>query len=262
MKLILCIFGLFAFSNERVHEESFQDLVQALQHPEIVTVLSLQEYAPECKHLPSQIGTLINLKELYISCLENIEDLPQEIGNLTKLEKLVIDNGNGCQMNVSIPESIGNLKKLKVLRLYGALDAREFSSRSNTSRSQIKRLPESMKYLTNLEELDLGRNGMKTVPPQIAFLHNLKKLVLDANEIHEIPAFVGNLKNLQELSVCANPKVKLPESLSVIKGLKICIGNNYLTLKDQEQLRSAFPHTTFLFENEYDDDAANEEPRN
>jgi hypothetical protein len=41
-----------------------------------------------------------------MSCLENAEDLPQEIRNLTKLEIVVIDNGNGCQMNISIPASI------------------------------------------------------------------------------------------------------------------------------------------------------------
>jgi hypothetical protein len=95
MKIGLVIFGLFTFSAEHFFEATFQNLDLALQHPEKVAILSLQEYAPEQKHHPSQLGLLVNLKEFYISCLENIEDLPQEIGNLAKLEKLIIDNGNG-----------------------------------------------------------------------------------------------------------------------------------------------------------------------
>ena len=45
---------------------------------------------PQLNTFPSQLGTLINLAELDISCLENLEDLPSEIGNLKKLEKLLL----------------------------------------------------------------------------------------------------------------------------------------------------------------------------
>jgi hypothetical protein len=43
--------------------------------------------------------------------------------------------------------------------------------------------------------------------------------------------------------------------------LKVFLGNNYLKLKDQENLRKRFPKLVLSFENgDYDDDAANEEP--
>ena len=235
-----------------MHAESFDSFEQALVAPEKATTLSIKKYDPAIKHLPSQLGTLINLVELDISCLETLEDLPSEMGNLKKLEKLIIDNGNSCQMNISLPESIGDLSNLKVLRLYGAIDR-------ETPPSKVKSLPGTIGKLQNLEVLDLGRNGIKGIPSQIASLQKLKRLALDYNEIHELPAFVGNLKNLQELSVCANGGIKLPKSLSNLNELKIFMGNNHLKIKDQEKLRGLFPKATFSFENEYDDSAANEE---
>ena len=241
------------------HAESFDNLAQALASPEKVTSLSINESGSNLKHLPPKLVTLINLNELEISCLENLEELPVEIGQLKKLEKLIIDNGNGCQMNVSIPASIGELTNLKVLRLFGALDPGEGGSSVPGPSSEIKPLPTTIAKLQNLEELDLGRNRLQTVPPEIANLKNLKKLGLDYNNLHDIPSFIGELKNLRELSISSNGGVKLPQSLSKLSGLKISMGNNYLKLKDQVELRRQFPSATFDFENEYDDDAANEE---
>src|SRR5207248_3717178 len=241
-----------------MHAESFDSFEQAFVAPEKVTTLSITKYDPVIKHLSSQLGTLMNLVELDISCLENLEDLPSEIGNLKKLEKLIIDNGNGCQMNISLPESIGNLSNLKVLRLYGALDPTP-SDTNELPSSKVNSLPGTIGKLQNLEELDLGRNRIKSIPSQIASLQKLKRLALDHNDIHELPAFVGYLKNLQELSVCDNGGIKLPTSLSNLNGLKIFMGNNSLKIKDQKKLRRLFPKATFSFENEFDDSAANEE---
>src|SRR5438477_7299461 len=242
------------------HAESFDNLAQALASPEKVTSLSIKEYDPNIKHLPPKLGALINLKELEISCQENLEDIPVEIGHLEKLEKIIIDNGNGCQMNVSIPASIGELTHLKVLRLFGALDPGGTESSVPGPSSEIKPLPVTIAKLQNLEELDLGRNHLQTIPPEISNLKNLKKLGLDYNDLHDIPSFIGELKNLRELSIRENDGgIKLPQSLSKLSGLRISMGNNYLKLKDQAELRRRFPSATFDFENEFDDDAANEE---
>jgi hypothetical protein len=249
-----------AISNSFQEDQVSDSLAQAFVSPEKVTRLVLQKEDPEMKHLPSRLGTLINLKALEISCLENLEDLPDEIGNLRKLEELIIDNGNGCQMNVTIPRAIGQLGNLRVLRLYGALDAREIGSNRPVPRSKIKSLPETVSHLGKLEELDLGRNGLGFVPLHIMSLSELKRLGLDYNAIHEIPPAIGNLKNLEELSLRSNGGVKLPQSLSKIKGLKVYMGNNALKLRDQQKLRSRFPDLVFSFENEFDDSAANEEP--
>ena len=257
MKNHLLIASMCITLTSIMHAESFDSFEQALVAPEKATTLSIKKYDPAIKHLPSQVGTLINLVELDLSCLENLEDLPSEIGNLKKLEKLIIDNGNGCRMNISLPESMGNLSNylsnLKVLILYGALDPREIGSDKPTPPSKVTSLPGMIGKLQNLEELDLGRNGIKGIPSQIASLQKLKRLALDFNDIHELPPFVGNLKNLRELSVCGNGGINLPKSLSNLNGLKIFMGNNYLKIKDQEKLRRLFPKAIFSFENEFDD---------
>jgi hypothetical protein len=239
-------------------DQVFESFEQAFATPEKVKHLDLKKFDPEMKHLPRQLGTLINLETLEMSCLEKLEDLPDEIGKLRKLSSLVIDNGNGCAMNVSLPRSIGQLENLKVLTLYGALDARDITSDQPLRRAKSKRLPPTIANLRNLEELDLGRNGLPAVPVQIAALHKLKRLGLDYNNIRELPAAIGNLKNLKELSLRSNGGVKLPQSLAALKGLRVYMGNNYLKLKDQRQLRSRFPRIVFSFDNEFDDEAANE----
>lgn len=248
---------LFILSIGIVHAKSFDSFEQAFLNPENVTILTVQKNDPEIKNLSPKIGKLKNLKEFTIMCMEALEDLPHEIGNLKKLESFIIDNGNGCVMNVKIPASIGELKNLKILRLYGAIDPREGNTPAPPSR--IKKLPKTITKLENLEELDLGRNGIKALPPEVASLKKLKKLSLDFNEIHEIPSFVGNLENLKELSLRSNGGVNLPESLKNLNGLKVIMGNNALTLKKQEKLRRIYPNIIFDFENDYDDAIANED---
>lgn len=249
-----------AASRAALQEEgTFDSLEQALRSPEKVRRLTLQQDDPAMKHLPPGLGKLVNLEVLELACLENLEDLPEEIGRLRKLRELVIDNGNGCSMDVSLPRSIGELQNLRVLRLYGALDGRDVGAEAPARRGRSKSLPDTLAKLQNLEELDLGRNGITSVPPQVASLRGLKKLSLDYNDIREVPSFVGELKNLQELSINANGGTRLPQSLAGLKGLKVFMGNNKLTLNAQKALRTRFPTAVFSFENEYDDDAANQE---
>jgi hypothetical protein len=228
----------------------FYSLEQGLRAPTTAIRLVLRENRAGKKHLSPNLGKLINLRVLDIACLEELTDLPPEIGNLRKLEELIMDNGNGCKMSVALPASIGRLEHLRVLNLYGAL---------------FKGLPATIANLQNLEELNLGHNGIPAVPPQVASLHKLKRLLLDYSNIRQVPFFIGNLTNLKELSLNSNARgpghpMILPQSLASLKGLKVFMGNNYLKLKDQERLRRRFPNIVFSFDNEYDDSAANEEP--
>lgn len=256
----VCLEGYRGATSKGFRQEGvFDSFEQAFRAPEKVLRLVIQKEDPGMKHLPSRLGTLINLRGLELACLEKLEDLPDEIGKLRRLEELIIDNGNGCQMNVSIPRSIGQLENLRVLRLYGALDPRDLDSGGPPPRSKIKTLPATISQLQKLEELDLGRNGIRSVPQQVGSLRKLKRLGLDYNGLSEVPAFVGNLKNLEELSLRSNGGVRLPQSLSGIKGLKVYMGNNALKLRDQRRLRSRFPNLVFFFDNEFDDNVANEE---
>src|ERR1044071_157593 len=199
-------------------EGAYDSLGKALREPERVRRLAIAGGEdPEMRHLPPGLGRLVNLEALELACLEKLEDLPEELGRLQRLEELVIDNGNGCTMNVRLPRSVGRLANLRVLRLYGALDPRDLGE-GRTGKS--KALPDTLADLQRLEELDLGRNGIGSVPRQVASLRGLKKLSLDYNEIRQLPPFVGDLPNLRELSLNANGGIALPPSLARLKGLK------------------------------------------
>jgi hypothetical protein len=242
----------------------FDSFEKAFATPEKVTRLIISVDEGGLKHLPAAFRRLVNLEVLEISCLEQLKDLPDSIGNLRKLEKIIIDNGNGCGMSILLPASIGQLHHLRVLRLYGALDPLDLSPDRAKHAVKRKSLPASLANLANLEELDLGRNGIGRIPPQVASFHRLKKLNLDYNQIGEIPSFIGNLTSLKEMSLISNasgPKrpIMLPASLGQLRGLKVSMGNNYLTLKDQERIRKRFPKVAFSFDNDIDDGAVNEE---
>ncbi|HKG15269.1 MAG TPA: hypothetical protein VKB12_18235 [Pyrinomonadaceae bacterium] len=261
--VVLCLF-VCAWEGARAgfrQGQAVESLEEAFKSPGSVRRLVLQSEDHEMRHLPARLGTLVNLEALEMACLENLEDLPEEIGALRKLEELVIDNGNGCSMNVLLPRSIGSLENLRVLRLYGALDGRDLGEEETARAPESKPLPDTLGNLAKLEELDLGRNGLVAVPPQVASLRGLKKLGLDYNALRVLPSFVGGLKRLEELSLNSNGGVTLPDSLAGLKGLRIFMGNNKLTLRGQRSLRGRFPAAVFNFENEFDDDAANETPK-
>jgi Leucine-rich repeat (LRR) protein len=105
-----------------------------------------------------QIGGYTDLEVLSIVCVESLQSLPDSIGQLTKLRELNVDNGNGCSMNPVLPESIGNLRSLEKLVLYGAQDPRL----PHHQLAERHPFPRSMSQLKNLQYLDLGRNGLET----------------------------------------------------------------------------------------------------
>ncbi len=227
-------------------DRSFYSLRQALRSPRMATHLTLRLTSREAKLVSARLGQLTNLKTLEMGCWDDVRvNLPAGVGNLVKLERLIIDSGNGCSMAVTLPSSIGKLKNLKALVMNGALSGD---------------LPKAVASLPNLEELEVSRGGLESVPSVILSLRNLRKLTLDDNNIAETPAFITNLKNLKELSFIGNGGIKLRDSLANMKGLKVHLGNNYLTLKDQELLRRRFPNLVLDFENVMLDGTVNEEP--
>jgi Leucine-rich repeat (LRR) protein len=96
-----------------------------------------------CRDLPVEIGMLVNLKSLSVSGFSNI---PKEIGNLKRLERLCMHNSNVP----SIPSEIGNLSALTALSII--------------SLNAIRELPTSIVKLTSLKSIDIDCIELVQVP--------------------------------------------------------------------------------------------------
>ena len=223
----------------------------AIKHPGDVAELLISglDDADTITSIPADIKKFKNLRKLYINNLRKLKTLPEEIGELTGLTELHMEQGNDSEpMNFALPEAIGRLENLKIFNLNGAFDLDK------------NPLPKSISKLSKLEELDLGRCGLKELPAQIAGLRSLKKLVLEYNQLAALPEFVSGLSPLEELNLCYTGITDLPDSFVNFKNLTVLMGNNGLKPDEQKSLADKFKNINFVFENIFDDDAANETP--
>ena len=199
-----------------------------------------------------QIASYTELEVLSISCLESLQALPDSIGKLTRLRELKIDNGDGCAMNPVLPETIGNLQALEKLILNGAQNP----NGDGPQPGKRHPFPHSMYKLKSLTLLDLGRNGLEEIPVFVKDLPRLKELRLSWNKLTTIPPFVSNLNALMTLDLQGNDLADLPDVLNALPKLtRIAIGNNCRITQNaakMKNLRKRFPRIKFDFEDEYD----------
>jgi hypothetical protein len=142
---------------------------------------------------------------------ENLTSLPDEIGQLAKLETL---NLTGNQLTV-LPEGIGKLANLRVLYL---------------SHNQLAAVPEGIGKLANLQMLYLHSNQLAAVPEGIGNLAKLQTLSLSNNELMAVPEGIGKLANLQKLWLQNNQLTAVPEGIGKLANLQtLDLHNNRLT---------------------------------
>ncbi|WP_417872086.1 immunoglobulin domain-containing protein [Winogradskyella sp.] len=144
-------------------------------------------------------------------------ELPNELGNLTELIKLHLNEGSSSSVRGSIPDSICNLVKIEDViidmpGLTGAVPSCLFTIASLRSvyldgNSPLLTLdfPDDLSNLTNLTTLSLSRIDLSSnggFPMSILDLTNLEKLSLYITRLTgSIPEQIGLLSNLTELSL-------------------------------------------------------------
>jgi internalin A len=131
---------------------------------------------------------------------ERIEELPEEIGQLTNLTSLNLHDA----LLKSLPDSIGRLINLTSL---------------NLDSTQLKSLPESIGQLTNLTSLNLDSTQLKSLPESIGQLTGLKSLSLRFTHLIELPEWIDRLINLAFLDLWVNQLTTLPESIGKLTNL-------------------------------------------
>ncbi len=227
---------------------------------EIANLTTLEELdvpSYNLKAISPNIGLLKNLKILYIQCNIPMKEgryieLPDSIGNLEKLEELVL---SGLRMH-TLPKGMKNLVKLRRLDLdrceLESLPEDLFENMKhlaifNFFSKKIKKLPDSIFNCRKLIALDLLEENsnfphtigemvdlevlyvrsplITTFPPEILQLKHLKKLHF-SGKVSTIPTEIGNLENLEELVLTGNSVEDLPETLGNLKKLLTLNVNN------------------------------------
>lgn len=211
----------------------------------------------ENEELISRIGDFTNLEVLKIRCLEDLSTFPEDIGKLTRLKELDMDEGNGCAMNPVLPESIGNLQALEKLNLAGAQDSRDVTDGKKGPRERLRHhFPAGISRLKELTYLNLGRNEFEEIPAFVKDLPKLNELDFSWNELKDIPAFIPDLHELAVLGLEGNDLADLPDSLNKMRKLReISVGNNCKITQSpakRKELQRRFPRITFNFDDEYD----------
>ena len=118
--------------------------------------------------------------------MNRLTQLPEEIGQLVKLETLVIC---GNLLN-ALPKSLSKLKNL-----------REFDA----SRNQISTFPVALSSLNNLDSVDLSSNKIKSIPDGV---EELQLTILSLNQVR--------LKIKRNIFHFCNSKFKFQNQISAI----------------------------------------------
>ena len=156
--------------------------------------------------IPKELGSLANLRQLWLWGNQLTGEIPPELGGLSNLTGLWLW---GNQLTGEIPPELGGLSNLTGLWLWG-----------NQLTGEI---PPELGSLSNLTELSLDGNQLTgEIPPELGSLANLTGLWLHGNQLTgEIPTELGNLSNLQRLSLWGNQLTgELPRSLTALTMLE------------------------------------------
>lgn len=157
--------------------------------------------------IPSELGDITSLVELFLGNNSLTGNIPSEIGNLQFLDILWLSDN---QLTGSIPSEIGSLSFLKNLLL-----------RNNQLTGHI---PTTFGDLDELINLDLGTNNLNgSIPSELGDLDKLEQLLIHANDLSGvIPPELGNLQNLERLSLIGNQLTgSIPPELGNLSNLQL-----------------------------------------
>ena len=189
--------------------------------------------------VPSELGSLTNLRDLSLGGNQLTGGIPKELGNLSNLRSLWLRLN---QLTGEIPAELGNLSNLLFLDLsgnqltgeipteLGSLDLGWLVLNNNQLTGGI---PTELGSLANLQELYLGGNQLTgEIPTELGSLANLEGLALYNNQLTgAIPVELGNLANLLFLELDGNQLTgEIPKELGNLANLeRLYLSENQLT---------------------------------
>ncbi|XP_020656053.3 volume-regulated anion channel subunit LRRC8E [Pogona vitticeps] len=164
-----------------------------------------------------KLMSLNTLKKLFcvqelklINC--NLDRIPHAVFSLVSLQELDLRDNQLYSIEEII--SFQHCRKLVCLRLW---------------HNHITNIPDHIRKIKTLEELDLSHNRIETLPTQLFLCTKLNYLDLSHNNIQVIPPGLGVLQNLSYFAVSHNSIEELPTEIFFCKRLKVLkVGHNKL----------------------------------
>lgn len=130
----------------------------------------------------------------------NLASLPEEIGDLTQLTVLRVDDNR----LTSLPDSIGRLTNLEELQ---------------AGQNRLLKLPTSIGLLRKLETLMLNENQLDDLPAELGSCQRLTVLSLRKNRLEHLPPEMGHLSRLRVINLSCNRLLHLPVSFLKLPSL-------------------------------------------
>jgi Leucine-rich repeat (LRR) protein len=128
------------------------------------------------------------------------------------------------------PEEIFKLKNLQYLDI---------------SKNNIKEIPEGIGQLTNLQYFICSKTGLERIDKDIGNLKNLRYLNFNQNELESLPPQFGWMEKLEIADLWSNQLSEFPEALSKLKSLKAMDLRNILLNEEQQRyIRALMPDAT------------------
>eukprot|EP00253_Pinus_taeda_P011904 PITA_11904 len=180
-------------------------------------------------HLESQAPR--ELRELYIAG-SRLPKIPQSIGQLRRLEKVVLRSEKDILSFETLPDEFCQLRSLKHLELHEKGLKSLPESFCYLSRLQhlnlagctcFEELPDSCRNLTKLQHIDLSSwMKLRLLPDFFVNLTNLQHINLSyCEELWQLPDSFGNLTNLQHIDLSSCMKLRLlPDSFGYLTNLQ------------------------------------------
>jgi Leucine-rich repeat (LRR) protein len=131
--------------------------------------------------LPNELGNLTSLERLRIFNLK-FDSLPESLGNLVNLEDAML-----CGDMKTLPSSFGNWKKMESIYMAGNV---------------FQSIPQCVFEMKALTSLDVSNNDLKDINDKIALLDKLEELWLSGNDfLNHIPDEICELNKLHTLDL-------------------------------------------------------------
>ena len=156
----------------------------------------------------SQLSTI--KEEIFQKSINDLLERKAGIDNISnvKLVKILLNYITISFLKTKIPSLKFELKEGEVVKL-------------QIEEIMIVTVPESMQYLTSLQELTLKKCSIYKIPEFIGSFQSLKYLNLRGNNLKEIPNSICSLKYLKVLNLSYNLIKSVPCSINKIDSLEI-----------------------------------------